>query len=150
MTAFTGRDVVVEFAIAKEDALPASLTYQRLGMMRGKEVKTSWDTADTTADQSPAFTKTQLVTFKAMEFTGDGVSYTDLVFNQNAFKVQAISPGVATDNQPKVWLRMTDPDGGVYEGPFIVTEWSDSRPHSEAATWSMSASSNGNVAFTPA
>jgi TP901-1 family phage major tail protein len=150
MTAFTGRDVVVEFAIAKEDALPASLVYQRLGMMRGKEMKTSWDTADTTADMSPSFTKTSLVTFKAVEFSGDGVTYTEAAFNQQAFKVQAVSPSAATDNQPKVWLRMTDLSGAVWEGPFIVTEWSDSASYSDAVTWSISASSNGNVTYTPA
>jgi len=150
MTAFTGRDVVVEFAIAKEDVLPASLVYQRLGMMRGKEMKASWDTADTTADMSPSFTKTSLVTFKAVEFSGDGVTYTEAAFNQQAFKVQAVSPSAATDNQPKVWLRMTDLSGSVWEGPFIVTEWSDSASYSDAVTWSISASSNGNVTYTPA
>lgn len=150
MGAFTGRDVLVEFAIADENALPAGLAYKRLGMMRGKSMKTSWDTADTTADQSPQFTKTALVTFKSMEFSGDGVSYTDALYNQSEFKVNTVSPGIATANQPKAWLRMTDPDGGKYEGPFIVTEWSDERPHADAATWSISATSNGAVTFTPA
>jgi TP901-1 family phage major tail protein len=149
MTAFTGRDVLVEYAIADENASMGSLVYKRLGMMRGKSVKTSWDTVDTTADQSPGFTKTSLVTFKSVEFTGDGVSYDDAVFNQNEFKAHVISPGTTTANQPKAWIRMTDPDGGKYEGPFIVSEWSDDRPYSDAATWSMSASSNGNVSFVP-
>lgn len=149
MTAFVGRDVLVEFAIAKEDAVVGSLSWLELGMMRGKSMKTSWDTTDTTAGDSPAFTKTSLVTFKQVEFSGDGVSYTDAVHNQQAFKAQVISPDVATDNQPKVWLRMTGPDG-VYQGPFIVSEWSDERQYSDAATWSMKAMSNGDVAFTPA
>jgi predicted secreted protein len=149
MSAFTGRDVMVEFAIAKEDASPGSLTYQRLGMMRGKSMKVSWDDTDTTADQSPAFTKTGLVTFKSVEFSGDGVSYGDAVYNQKTYKAQAISPGSSTDNQPKFWLRMTAPDG-VWEGPFVNTEWSDDAPHDGAATWSISAKSNGNVTFTPA
>lgn len=149
MGAFTGRDVLVEFAIADEAVLPGGLVYSRLGMMRGKTMKTSWDTVDTTADQSPNFTKTSLVTFKAMEFSGDGVSYDDAIYNQNTLKAHVISPGVETANQPKVWFRMTDPDGGKYEGPFIVSEWSDERPYADAATWSISASSNGAVNFTP-
>ena len=149
MTAFTGRDIGIEYAIATEDAVPASLTYKRLGMMRGKSMKTSWDTTDTTADRSPGFTKTNLVTFKSVEFSGDGVAYTDAAYNQSEFKVNAISPGVATAFQPKVWLRMIDPDGGKYEGPFIINEYSDDRPHSEVATWSISGMSNGNVVFTP-
>lgn len=149
MSAFTGRDVLVEYAIADENATIGSLTFKRLGMMRGKSMKTSWDTVDTTADQSPGFTKTSLVTFKSVEFTGDGVSYDDAVYNQNEFKAHVISPDVATANQPKAWIKMTDPDGGVYVGPFIVSEWSDERPYADAATWSISAASNGNVSFTP-
>lgn len=149
MTAFVGRDVSLEFAIAKEDASVGSLSFSFLGMMRQKSMKTSWDQVDTTADDSPAFTKTSLVTFKAVEFSGDGVSYTDAVHNQQTLKAHVINPGSATDNQPKVWWRMTGPDG-TYLGPFIVTEWNDERAHADAATWSLSSSSNGAVIFTPA
>lgn len=149
MTAFVGRDVLMEFAIAKEDALVGALSWQTLGMMRQKAMKTSWDTVDTTADNSPTFTKTSLVTFKAVEFSGDGVSYTDAAYNQQTLKAQVISPGASTDNQPKVWFRMTGPDG-TYVGPFIVSEWSDDRGHASESTWSISASSNGSVTFTPA
>lgn len=149
MTAFVGRDVVLDFAIAKEDASIGSLSWQLLGMMRGKSMKTSWDTVDTTADNSPAFTKTSLVTFKQIEFSGDGVSYTDAAFNQATFKAQVINPGAGTDNQPKCWFRLTGPDG-VYTGPFIVTEWSDERGYADPATFSLTAMSNGAVTFTPA
>lgn len=149
MAAFVGRDVLVEYAIAKEDASIGSLTYQRLGMMRGKDVKVSWDTADVTGDMSPSFTKENLVTFKALEFSGDGVSRTEALYNQKTFRAHVINPPSTTDNQPKVWFRITDPDGSKYEGPFIVNEFSDSRPYSDGATWSLSAMSNGNVQYTP-
>jgi predicted secreted protein len=148
MSAFVGRDVLMEFAIGLESASLGSLTFQTLGMMRGKEMKTGWDDVDTTADMSPAYTKTSLVTFKSVEFSGDGVSYTDALYNQNTFRAQVINPGAGTNNQPKVWLRMTGPDG-VYVGPFIVTEWTDARPYDDAATWSIAAKSNGAVTFTP-
>lgn len=147
MGAFTGRDVAVEYAIADENATVGALVFVTLGMMRGKSMKTSWETVDTTADKSPQFTKTSLVSFKSMEFSGDGVSYDDAVHNQKILKTHVINPSVGTDNQPKVWLRMTDPDGSKYTGPFIITEWSDDRPHADAATWSISASSNGAVIF---
>lgn len=147
MGAFTGRDVAVEYAIADENAIVGALVFTRLGMMRGKSMKTGWETVDTTADKSPQFTKTSLVSFKSMEFSGDGVSYDDAVHNQKVLKAHVINPGAGTANQPKVWLRMTDPDGSKYTGPFIITEWSDDRPHADAATWSISASSNGAVTF---
>ncbi len=149
MGAFVGRDALVEFAIAAEDASVGGLSWQTLGMMRGKSMKTAWETADTTADDSPGFTKTSLVTFKQVEFSGDGVTYTDALYNQATLKAHVISPGSATANQPKAWFRLTDPTG-VYVGPFIVSEWSDDSPYADSCTWSISAMSNGNVTFTAA
>ena len=149
MSAFTGRDVLIEFAIADENATVGSLTFKTLGMMRGKGIKVSWDTVDTTADMSPEFTKTNLVTFKSAEFSGDGVAYTDAIFNQAELKAHVYNPGVGTSGQPKAWIRQTAPDG-VTVGPFIFNEWSSDSPYSDAVTWSTSAMSNGAVTFTPA
>lgn len=149
MTAYTGRDVVIEFAIGDESQDPSLLTFKVLGMMRGKGMNVTWDTVDTTADQSPEFTKTSLVTFKAVEFSGDGVAYTEAVFNQAELKAHIYNPSSATANQPKAWIRQTAPDG-VTQGPFIFSEWSSESPYSDAVTWSTTASSNGAVTFTPA
>ena len=149
MTAFTGRDVLIEFAIGLETDNPALLTFKTLGMMRGKGMKVTWDTVDTTADASPAFTKTNLVTFKAVEFSGDGVAYTDAVFNQAQMKQHVYNPPASTNYQPKAWIRQTAPDG-VTLGPFIFSEWSSDSPYSDAVTWSTTAMSNGAVTFTPA
>lgn len=148
MGAYVGRDVAIEFAIADEDATSGSLTYKVLGMMRGKKSSVKWETADTTADLSPDFTKTNLVTFKSVEVSGDGVSYTDAVHNQAELKAHVYSPGSATANQPKAWLRITGPDG-VIEGPFIVSGWDDDAPYADAVTWSITAMSNGACTFTP-
>lgn len=145
--AFVGRDVTVEFSIADESAVVGSLSWSLLGMMRGKSMKTNWDDTDTTADSSPAYTKTQLVTFKMVEFSGDGVSYADTSYNQKTLRAHVISPGAGTNSQPKAWLRLTDPDGSVYTGPFIFTSWEDGRQHDGASTWSVSAKSNGAVTF---
>ena len=148
MTAFTGRDVPVEFAIGLESADPATLTFKDLGMMRTKDFNVSWDTADTTADKSPDYTRTNLVTFKSIEFSGDGVSYTDAVHNQAELEAHAFSPSAATNNQPKVWFRITFPDA-VFTGPFIVSEWSKGAAYDDAVTWSMTANSNGAVSRVP-
>jgi predicted secreted protein len=148
MSAYTGRDVLVEFAIKDEVTTPATGDWKNLGMMRGKSLKSAWDTVDTTADDSPAFTKQSLVTFKSVEFSGDGVSYDDDVYNQELLEAHVVSPGAATGNQPKVWFRLTYPGGKKYTGPFIVSEWSNDSPYSDAATWSITASSNGDVALT--
>ena len=149
MGAYTGRDVLIEFAIADEDANPATLTFKRLGMMRGKGINVNWDTVETTADQSPEFTKTYLVTFKSVEFSGDGVSYTDELYNQAELKGHIYNPGSGTANQPKAWIKETAPDG-VTLGAFIFSSWESSSPYADAVTWSTSAMSNGAVTFTPA
>lgn len=149
MSAFTGRDVAVEFAIGVETANPASLTFKNLGMMRTKSFSVSWETVDTTADDSPEFTKTSLVSFKAVEFSGDGVSYDDEQYNQAEMEAHVHNPGSATQNQPKVWLRLTFPDA-VFVGPFIASEWSRDASYNDAVTWSMTAMSNGAVTRTAA
>lgn len=149
MPAFTGRDVIAEFAIGDENANPSTLTFKRLGMMRGKGMNVNWDTVDTTADQSAAFTKTSLVTFRAVEFSGDGIAYTEAIFNQAELKAHVYNPGAGTANQPKAWIRLTAPDG-VTVGPFIFSSWESASPYADAVTWSASAMSNGAVTFTPA
>lgn len=150
MGAHIGKDVLVHFAIAPEDATVSGLTWLELGMLRSKSLNTNWDVADTTADRSPDQTKTQLTTFKNHEFSGDGVSYDDTVHNQELLEQHVVSPPSETQNAPKVWFRLTYPSGKKYTGPFLVTEWSNDSPYSDAATWSITASSNGAVEFTPA
>lgn len=150
MGSHVGRDVVVEFAVGDEDQTEASLTWYVLGMMRGKSIKTSWDTVDTTADKSPAFTKTSLVTFKAVEISGDGVAYDDDVHNQQRMEQLVVDPAATEGSQPKAWFRITYPSGKKYVGPFLVNEWANDSPHAGEATWSMNAMSNGQVTFTPA
>ena len=149
MSAFTGRDVLIEFAIALETATYGSLTFLTLGMMRGKGIKVSWDTVDATADKSAQFTKESLVTFKQVEFSGDGVSRTDAVYNQATLKSHIYNPPSTTNNQPKVWIRETSPLGVTY-GPFIASEWNSDSPYAGVATWSLKAMSNGAVVFVPA
>lgn len=148
MVAFVGRDVVAEFAIGAETADPKTLTFKRLGMVRAKGLEVNWETTDTTADTSPSYTKTSLVTFKEVKVSMDGVTYTDDGYNLNEFEQQVVSPSAGTNYQPKVWVRFTYPDK-VYQGPFIVSSYKNDAPYDGAATWSCEASSNGDVTLTP-
>jgi len=149
MGAFTGRDVQIEFAIADEAATYSGLTFLPLGMMRDKGMDISWDTVDATADDSPQFTKENLVTFKQVEFSGSGVARTESVHNQAQLKAHIYNPPASTGNQPKIWLRQTAPDGVTY-GPFIASKWSNASPYSDVVTWDMTAMSNGAITFVPA
>lgn len=150
MSAVNGRDVIVEFAIAPEDAAVAGLTWLELGMVRTKDgPNVAWDKADTTADKSPQFTKTSLSTFKEVTFGGDGIAYDDAVHNQKTLKAHVVNPGVATARQPKVWWRITEPDGSQWVGPFLIDSWDSSAPYDGPATFSFSSTSNGAVTYTP-
>ncbi|HEM8525112.1 TPA: immunoglobulin domain-containing protein [Citrobacter koseri] len=142
--AFTGRDVVVYYAIGCPELQPANGDYKRLGMMRGKTVSAEWDTADATADMSAAYTQENLVTYKNISFSGDGVTRKEDVYAQNALKRHVYNPPAETSNQPYVWLKIISPND-ITEGPFMVTSWQDEAPHDDVATWSIEASSAGSV-----
>lgn len=150
MGAHIGKAVLVEFAVAPETADPGTLTWLTLGMMRGKSMKTNWDTADTTADSSPDATKTSIATFKMHEFSGDGVAYDEDTHHQEVMESLVAAPGAGTNYRPGAWFRITYPSGKKYTGPFTVTEWTNDSPYEGEATWSIAATSNGAVVFTPA
>lgn len=148
MGAYTGRDVLIEMAIALPDATYGSLSFLELGMCRGKGINVNWDTADATADKSAEYTRENLVTFKQVEVNIDGVARTESVHNQATFKGHCYNPGAGTNNQPMVWIRQTAPDGVTY-GPFILSSWESTAPYDDVVTWSFSALSNGAVTFEP-
>lgn len=147
MTAHVGRDTLIEFAIAAEDATEASLTYITLGMTRDRTLEDAWEVVDVTADMSPDFTKQSLVTFKQVSATINGVSYDDAIHNQLTLKAHIANPPSTTGYQPKVWLRFTYPSH-TRSGPFIATKLSEAEPYADGATWDMSFESNGPISFT--
>lgn len=146
MVAHVGRDTLIQFCIANEDADPASLVFLDLGMTRGRTLEDAWTTADVTGDRSPAYTRQRLVTFKDVNAEIDGVSYDDAVHNQLLLKQHAAAPGAGTNNQPKAWLRFIFPSH-TRTGPFIVSNMSEAEPYDEGATWNMSFESNGPCDF---
>lgn len=149
MTASTGRNAVLEFAAGLETVDPNTLTFKRLGMVRAKGLETSWETTDTTADMSPDYTKTSLVTFKEVKLSFDGVTYDDDVYNLNEFEQAVVSPGAGSGYQPKIWFRLSFSDfGKTYQGPFIATSFKNDAPYDGACTWSSEATSNGAVTLT--
>lgn len=147
MTAFVGRDVVMEYAPGTETADPNALTWKRLGMVRTKGLEVTWSDTDTTADMSPDYTKTSLVTYKEVKLSIDGVTYTDDVYNLNEFESLIVAPSSGTGYQPKIWARMTFPDK-IYQGPFIFTSFKNDAAYDGACTWSSEAKSNGAVTMT--
>ncbi len=146
---FIGKNVAVEYAIADETATPGSLTRTRLGAMRGKSLEGTWDTVDVTADTSAGNSKEALATFFGMSFSGDGVSHGEAVTGQKALLAHFMSPASGTQYQPKAWFWLTEPDGSVTVGPFMLTKFGKEHPYSDAGTWSLEATSNGACTYTP-
>lgn len=141
--AFTGRDVVVFYAIACPENKPSPMDYGRLGMMRGKSSATEWETVDATGDMSPQNTQESLVSYKNVTFSGDGVSRKESLYGQKELKRHVNNPET-TSGQPYVWFKIVSPTD-ITEGCFLVTSWSDEYPHDDVATWSIEANSAGGV-----
>lgn len=150
MPKYIGKSFAFEFAINAEDDAPADGEWLPLGAMRDKSIGFKWDTADATADDSPDATKESIGTFKSVDISGSGVSRGIDRPNQDTFEAHVNDPGVVTGNQPNVWLRLTHPSGKKYTGFFFVSEFSTDAPYSDVITWSMTATSNGEVTITPA
>lgn len=146
---FVGKNVAAEFSIADETATVGSLAWTRLGAMRGKSLEGTWDTVDVTADTSAGNSKEMLATFFGMSFSGDGVSYGETISGQKALLAHFMNPGSGTQYQPKAWFRLTEPDGSVIVGPFMMTTFGKEYPYSDGATWSLEATSNGPCTYTP-
>ena len=143
---YVGRDVLLEFSLQPPSTDVASLTFERLGMCRGKELALSWDTADATGDTSAAFLKENLATFKSATISGDYVSMASDIENQAAFEDHIITPPAETGYQPFMWLRLTFGTGGrVVTGNFLVNENNSSAPYSDVVTATFSAMSNGEL-----
>lgn len=148
MSAHDGKTCAVSFSIQPETAAPGTLVWTTLGMMKTKSLKVAWDTADSTADSTPDAAKTAIATRKSVTFSGDGVSYDDAAYNQRTLKSHINNPGATTQNQPKAWIKMAFESGETYIGPYIITSLSVDTPEADVETWSIEATSNGNVAYT--
>lgn len=148
MSAHDGKTCAVSFSIQPETATPGTLVWTTLGMMKTKSLKVAWDTADSTADSTPNAAKTAIATRKSVTFSGDGVSYDDAAYNQRTLKSHINNPGATTQNQPKAWIKMAFESGETYIGPYIITSLSVDTPEADVETWSIEATSNGNVAYT--
>ena len=132
----TGASVLVEYALACGDVDPKTLTFQRMGSMRGKDLTLSADTIDTTTDSSSGGYRSNLASFKTMEFTGDGLCRVGDASDSGQTK---LTKHMVDEAQPVLWLRFTYPDL-TFTAYMILTEMSRSAPNDDAITFSMTAS----------
>jgi hypothetical protein len=149
MSSYDGKTCAVSFSIQPETTSPGALVWTSLGMMKTKSLKSTWDMADSTADSTLNAGKTAIATRLGTSFTGDGVSYDDAIYNQKVLKNQYYNPGATTQNQPKAWFKLVFGSGETFIGPYQMTSWTDDQPEADVGTWSIEATINGRVAYTP-
>ena len=147
MSAYDGKNAIVSFSIQPETATPGTLVWTTLGMMRTKSLGGTWETASSTADSTADSASTVIATRRSFSFSGDGVSYDDAAYNQRTLKNHFFNPGTVTQNQPKAWFKLAYPSGESFIGAFMITSWSDESPEADVQTWSIEATSNGNVVY---
>ena len=146
MSAFDGKNAAVSYSIQPE-TFSGTHTWSALGMMRTKSLKGTWETADSTADSTANSATTLLATRRSFSFSGDGVAYDDAAYNQLALKTQFFAPGSTTQNMPKAWIKIVYPSGETFTGPFMITSFNSDTSDKDVATWSIEATSNGNVVY---
>lgn len=147
----TGRDAILEYAIACLDTKPDQWT--TFGAVRSKSVTNSGNTVDTTADDTQGRYGESIVTTLTKEYSIDGVirktgpsakGFAELYAHWN-------DPS-ATGGQPVLWIRFTDPTG-IETAPVVITSIDKSAPYDDVMTYSMSFAVTGSdvgVTFEPA
>lgn len=137
MSADVGRTYGLFYAFGAETVNPGTLTFVQLGMCQGKEWATEFETVDATGDTSPGLTKQNLVTFRNVSMSFDGIAMGPAEENQ-----KALADAVETGTDPRGWLRLVG-GGLVRTCPVIFKSWKLSAAHADAVKFSGEAMSNG-------
>ncbi len=142
--AYSGDFTMVEYAIACPNVDASTLTWKRFGMIDTTSISNEWGVEDATGDTSPRGRKEKLVT--RMDSTGSFsyVAMGSAIQNQQELIRHIKSPTDATDYQPLVWLRFTDPTTVEY-GPYILPSQSSERPVQGKVTGTINFEANGEI-----
>jgi len=138
-TKIPGKKRVVEYAIACGDAVPSSSDWVRWAALRNSEINISWDTTDATDSDSIGSLRENLATFQTFSLTGDGTARAEA--HKPIWK-HYCKPD-ATDGQPVLWVRVTDPDL-TFTVFCILTTMSKPAPYDDLMTFSFEASATAS------
>lgn len=129
-----GKRRVVEYAISCGDKVPSSNEWVRWAAMKQSEINITWDDEDGTTTDSIGSLRESYATFQNFSFTGDGNATID---SHKPIWRHYCKP-VSTDDQPLVWLRVTDPDL-TYTVFCLLSEMSKPAPFDGLMTFSFTA-----------
>lgn len=141
---YTGREVVIEFAIGCGDVAVPEEDWLLFGAGRSKSMTLTYDTVDATADDVVGAIRDNLATWLNYELTADGVCRrTDAAnTNQTALMKHFLNP-VETGGQPIIMTRVTMPDITIVSA-MLMSEFSREFPYDDVATWSISMAVTGS------
>jgi predicted secreted protein len=143
-SAFVGRETTLEFSIGCSDSLPLEADWKFIGALRSNSLGTEYDTVDATADDSKNQLREMLATFKTVTISTDGVARRKdtATVNQVALLKHYLNP-VATNGQPVVWLRRTDPRLTIV-AYYLMSTYDLEAPYDEVSTFSIEASTTAS------
>lgn len=143
---YTGKSVVMEYAIKCGDEMPVSGDWKRFGAMRTKSFSAPWDTVDATADDVEGYIRENLATFQQLSVSGDGTLLNGNAEDAQNFKALTkhfFNP-TATGGQPTAWIRMTFPDL-TFTCYMIISDLSREAPYDDVTTYSFEASATAST-----
>jgi len=141
---FTGKDVIVRYAIGCPDVLPLETDWKRMMALRSRGLEITWDTADATDGDSIGSLRENIATFQNMSISGDGTVKTAGAGAENhrEFTMHVIKP-TATGGQPALWLQLIYPDL-TFTAYCLVSTLSRTGAYDDIVTYAFEASATAS------
>lgn len=144
---YAGRLVMLEYMLACGDVDPTdeNVVWLPIGPMTTKSFNLSWETSDTTTDQTIGNLMSNIATWQTLEISGSGIATPEdgTRSNLTALTKHIANPGPDFSGQPVMWLRMTFPDV-TFIAYMIATTISRDAPVGEPVTYEFSATATSS------
>lgn len=144
---YAGRLVMLEYMLACGDVDPRSpsVNWQPIGPMTTKSFNLTWETSDTSTDQTVGNLMSNIATWQSLEISGSGIATPEdgTRSNLTALTKHIANPGPDYSHQPIMWLRMTFPDL-TFIAYMIGTTISRDAPSGEPVTYEFSATATAS------
>lgn len=141
---FTGKDVIVRYAIGCPDALPTESEWKRMMALRSRGLEITWDAADATDGDSVGALRENIATFQSLSISGNGTvkasgagAANHREFTKHIFKPEA------TGGQPVLWLQYIYPDL-TFTAFCMVTTLSRTGEYDDVVTYAFEASATAS------
>jgi len=141
---FTGKDVIVRYAIGCPDQLPTETEWKRMMALRSRGLEITWDAADATDGDSVGALRENIATFQSLSISGNGTvkasgagAANHREFTKHIFKPEA------TGGQPVLWLQYIYPDL-TFTAFCMVTTLSRTGEYDDVVTYAFEASATAS------